>query len=157
MSVGLLDVNVLIALFDPAHPNHEDAHTWFGKNRRRGWATCPLTINGCVRVLSSPAYLTVDATPGDVIIRLRTFCSAPGHHFWPDSVSLLDERLFDPHRIAGHQKITDIYLLGLAVRQRGKLVTCDRSIPLKAVLGADGGHLEVLAPSNPTPTSATSP
>ncbi|HEY9141440.1 MAG TPA: TA system VapC family ribonuclease toxin [Bryobacteraceae bacterium] len=156
MSVGLLDVNVLIALFDPAHPNHEDAHAWFGKNRKRGWAACPLTINGCVRVLSSPAYQTVDATPGDVLVRLHALCSASDHHFWPDSVSLLDERLFDPRRIAGHQKITDVYLLGLAVRQRGKLITCDRSIPLKAVFGADANHLEVLGPSNPPATSPTS-
>jgi hypothetical protein len=146
MSVGLLDVNVLIALLDPAHPNHEDAHAWFGRNRRHGWATCPLTINGCVRVLSNPAYPTVDATPADVIAHLRTFCAASNHEFWPDSVSLLDQSLFDSHRIAGHQKITDVYLLGLAVRQGGKLVTCDRSIPLKSVLGANAGHLDVLAP-----------
>jgi hypothetical protein len=156
MSVGLLDVNVLIALLDPAHPNHEDAHAWFGRNRRHGWATCPLTINGCVRVISNPAYPTVDATPADIIDHLRTLCSAPSHQFWPDSVSLLDERLFDPHRITGHQKITDIYLLGLAVRQGGKLVTCDRSIPLKSVLGASAGHLEVLAPSDPPATRAAS-
>ncbi|MGD0667411.1 MAG: TA system VapC family ribonuclease toxin [Bryobacteraceae bacterium] len=142
----MLDINVLIALFDPAHPSHEDAHAWFGKNRKHGWATCPLTINGCIRVLSNPAYPTVDATPGDVIVRLRTLCLSLSHHFWPDSVSLLDERLFDSRQIAGHQKITDVYLLGLAVRHSGKLVTCDRSIPLKAVLGADASHLEVLAP-----------
>lgn len=43
MSIALLDVNVLVALFDPAHPNHEDAHRWFGRNRKRGWATCPMT------------------------------------------------------------------------------------------------------------------
>jgi len=145
MSVGLLDVNVLIALFDPAHPNHEDAHAWFGANRATGWATCPLTINGCIRVLTSPTYATVDATPGDVIARLRVLCAARDHRFWADSVSMLDERLFDPRRIAGHQKITDIYLLGLAVRQGGKLVTCDRSIPLKAVRGASSSHLEILA------------
>jgi len=153
MSVSLPDVNVLIALFDPAHPNHEDAHRWFGRNRRRGWATCPLTINGCIRILSNPDYPTVDATPGDVIARLRALCSASDHHFWPDSVSLPDERLFDSHRIAGHQKITDVYLLGLAVRERGKLVTCDRSISLKAVLGANAGHIEILAPPDRVPPS----
>jgi len=156
MSVGLLDVNVLIALLDPAHPNHEDAHGWFGRNRKRGWATCPLTINGCVRVLCNPAYPTVDATPDEVIVRLRRLCSASDHRFWPDAVALLDERLFDPRRIAGHQRITDIYLLGLAVHQRGKLVTCDRSIPLKAVIGAEASHLEVLAPPNTPATRSSS-
>lgn len=144
MKTALLDVNVLVALFDPAHPNHEDAHDWFGRNRRRGWATCPLTINGCVRVLSNPAYPAVDATPAEVISRLRVMCSSADHHFWNDSITLLDDRLFRPQVIGGHQKITDVYLLGLAVRQNGKLVTFDRSIPLKAVAGAEPGHLELL-------------
>ena len=71
MSVALLDVNVLVAIFDPAHENHEDAHRWFGRNRKYGWATCPVTINGCIRVLSNPAYPTVETTPAEVAGRLR--------------------------------------------------------------------------------------
>ena len=144
MRVALLDVNVLVALFDPAHPNHEDAHRWFGKNRKRGWATCPLTANGCVRVLSNPAYPTVQATPAEVVSRLRTLCSTPGHRFWSDSVSLLDEELFRTQVLMGHHQVTDIYLLGLAVRKNGRLITFDRSIPLKAIMGADAGHIELL-------------
>lgn len=144
MSVALLDVNVLVALFDPAHPNHEEAHRWFGRHRKRGWAICPTTLNGCVRVLSNPAYPSVEATPAEVISRLRTLCSSPDHAFWHDEVSLLDEALFRPQLISGHRRITDVYLLGLAVRRRGKLVTFDRSIPLKAVIGAEPRHLELL-------------
>lgn len=144
MSVSLLDVNVLVALFDPAHPNHEDAQRWFGANRKSGWATCPLTVNGCVRVLSNPAYPTVEATPAEVILRLRILLSSPDHESWDDRLSLLDEKLFRPQMIAGHRKITDVYLLGLAVRHRGKLATFDRSIPLKAVIGAEPKHLDLL-------------
>ena len=144
MTTALLDVNVLIALFDPAHPNHEDAHRWFGRNRKRGWATCPLTINGCVRVLSNPAYPTVEATPAEVISRLHVLCASRDHQFWMDDVSLLDESLFRPPMIGGHQKITDAYLLGLSVRHGGRLVTFDRAIPMKAVIGATPGSLEVL-------------
>src|SRR5215472_7277126 len=134
MSAALLDINVLVALFDPAHPNHEEAHHWFGAQKRQGWATCPITVNGCVRVLSNPAYPTLDATPAEVISRLRSLCSATDHSFWEDSVPLADESLFRPRLIAGHQKITDAYLLGLAVRHQGTLATFDRSIPLKAVI-----------------------
>ena len=144
MSVALLDVNVLVALFDPAHPNHEDAHRWFGAHRRRGWATCPLTVNGCVRVLSNPSYPTVEATPAEVISRLRLFCASPDHQFWADELSLLGENLFRAQFIGSHQKITDVYLLGLAVRHKGKLATFDRSIPLKAVVGAEPSHLGLL-------------
>jgi uncharacterized protein len=144
VSVALLDVNVLVALFDPAHNNHEDAHRWFGRNRKHGWATCPITANGCIRVLSNPAYPTVEATPAEVAERLRSFCSSTDHHFWADSVSLTDESLFRPTMITGHQKITDVYLLGLAVRNHGKLATFDRSIPLKAVTGAGAGSVVLI-------------
>jgi len=144
MSTALLDVNVLVALHDPTHPNHEDAHRWFGRNRKRGWATCPITVNGCVRVLSNPAYPTVAAAPAEVASRLRVVCAAPGHEFWSDSVSLLDELLFRLQAIAGHRQITDIYLLGLAVKHGGRLATFDRSIPLKAVVGASTDRLELI-------------
>lgn len=144
MRIALLDVNVLIALFDPAHLNHEAAHAWFGKHRRSGWATCPLTVNGCVRVLSNPAYKNITATVDQVVEHLRTLCSAPDHHFWPDSVSILDKSLIHPRLTAGHQKITDVYLLALAHTNAGKLVTFDRSIPLKAVVRASAEALEVL-------------
>jgi len=137
-------VNVLVALFDPAHDNHEDAHRWFCRNRTHGWATCPITINGCIRVLSNPAYPTVDATPAEVASRLASLCSTADHHFWPDSVSLMDEALFRPSMIVGHQKITDAYLLGLTVRNHGRLTTFDRSIPMKAVQGAGPGNLVVI-------------
>ena len=136
MSIALLDVNILVALFDPAHNNHEDAHRWFGRHRKHGWATCPITTNGCIRVLSNPAYPTVEATPAEVAGRLRSLCSTADHHFWPDSVSLMDEALFRSSMIGGHQTITDAYLLGLAVRNHGTLASFDRSIPLKAVQGA---------------------
>jgi predicted nucleic acid-binding protein len=69
------------------------------------------------------------------------FCSSPDHHFWADSVSLLDESLFRPALIGGHQKITDAYLLGLAVRNHGRLATFDRSVPVKAVAAATAGHI----------------
>lgn len=144
MSIALLDVNVLVALFDPAHNDHEDAHSWFGRNRKHGWATSPITMNGCMRVLSNPAYPTVHATPADVASRLRTLCSDPDHHFWEDSVALADEMLFRHSMIAGHQKITDVYLLGLAVRNHGRLATFDQSIPLKAVLGAGHRNLALI-------------
>src|SRR5579864_6580911 len=107
MSRALLDVNVLVSLLDPAHPNHEDAHRWFERARKRGWATCSLTVNGCVRVLSNPAYPTVDATPSEVIARLRVMCESGDHEFWTDAVSLLDEKLVRSGKIAGHQKISD--------------------------------------------------
>jgi toxin-antitoxin system PIN domain toxin len=144
VSTPLLDVNVLVALFDPAHPNHEDAHRWFGPQRRRGWATCPITINGCTRVLSGPRYPGLETTTGEVIRRLKAMCSEAGHEFWEAGFSLFDESLFRPDLIAGPGQITDVYLLALAVRRNGRLATFDRSISWKAVVGANAGHLLLL-------------
>ncbi len=144
MSIALLDVNVLVAIFDPTHLHHEDAHAWFGRNRKHGWATCPITINGCVRVLSNPAYKSVDATPAEVVERLKNFCAPPDHHFWADSLPLFDETIFRAAMIVGHKKITDAYLLGLAVRNHGRLATFDQSIPTKAVMGAVPASLAVI-------------
>jgi len=147
MSVGLLDVNVLIALFDPMHLNHEDAHQWFGRNRKQGWATCPLTINGCVRILTNLSYPNGVSTAAEAIASLQTVCSGADHQTWADEVSLLDGTLFRPSMIAGHRKITDAYLLGLAVRKKGALITFDKTIPLKAVIGADNSRLHCIGRS----------
>src|SRR5262245_52326892 len=125
--VALLDVNVLVALFDSEHVHHELAHDWFADHRANGWATCPVTENGFLRVLSNPAYGHDMLRPERLLRGLRTF-HASGHHvFWPDSVSLTDERLFHLAQASGHRQLTDVYLLGLATRMKGCLATFDRS------------------------------
>ncbi len=143
--VGLLDVNVLIALFDPDHVHHEIAHDWFADHRTSGWATCPLTENGFLRVLSNPARGGEIARLPDLVVRLRKFCASGHHQFWPDSISLRDERLFNASFARGHKQLTDVYLLGLAVNRGGRLVTFDSKIPLAAVKGARRETLDVVS------------
>ena len=125
----LLDVNLLVALFDSRHVNHEAAHTWFGRTGRRSWATCPVTENGFVRVLSNPAYPTVAATPVEVVDRLSTLCGQAGHVFWSDDVSILTELDEETRgRTSGHHQVTDLYLAALALRHEGMLATFDGSL-----------------------------
>jgi uncharacterized protein len=143
---ALLDVNLLVALFDPDHIHHETAHDWFADNAPDGWATCPVTEAGFVRVLANPAYGAALSRPSELIARLRRFCKGSQYQFWSGDVSLRDETLFDSAFVTSRQ-ITDIYLLGLAKRRRGRLATFDRTIPLKAVLGARRDLLEVVAPA----------
>ena len=97
--VALLDVNVLVALFDPVHAHHELAHQWFDRNRQSGWASCPLTENGLVRVISNSAYPGRRTTPQDAIERLTRFRESGDHAFWPDSASLCDGRDAPPSPI----------------------------------------------------------
>jgi len=144
MSVSLLDINVLIALLDPSHVHHERAHGWFAQSRKDGWATCPITLNGCVRILSNPAYPTVTATPTEVIAHLRAFCSSQYHEFWTDSVSVLDETLFRAQMFSGHRVLTDIYLLGLAVHRHGRLATFDGAISWRPVAGSTARHIDLI-------------
>jgi hypothetical protein len=143
---ALLDVNVLVALFDPDHVHHEVAHDWFADRGRRGWATCPLTEAGFIRVLSNASYGAAIARPADLAERLSRFCRSGGHEFWPDEVSLLDGSLFDLPRLGGHRQVTEVYLLGLAHKRGGRLATFDRTIPVAAVKGATAGTIEVIAP-----------
>jgi len=142
MSIALLDVNVLIALLDPAHVHHEPAHSWFSRNRKHGWASCATTINGCVRILSNPKYPSFRATPAEVMDHLRVFCSDRHHEFWSDGLSILNPELFRSAAFLGHNNITDIYLLGLATKHHGRLATFDGSIPIKGVIGAGPANLE---------------
>jgi uncharacterized protein len=143
MSTALLDINVLIALLDPDHINHHDAHRWF-RGHREKWAACPLTINGCVRILSHPRYSpSRPLTVAGIVALLQDFCSSPQCEFWPDALSLLDETAFRHSAFRGSAVITDVYLLALAVQRGGKLVTFDRSVPHKAVVSAAPEHLEI--------------
>lgn len=140
---GLLDVNVLIALMEPAHEFHAPAHTWFQRNRQYGWATCPITENGCLRILSKPGYPFPGLTVARVRDMLTEFAAAEGHRFWPDSVSILEANRFD---LAGEtpKNLTDLYLLRLAAAFKGRLITFDRTIRWQRVTGCGPDDLELL-------------
>ena len=140
---ALLDVNVLIALLDADHSLHARATEWFGSHAREGWASCPITQNGCVRIMSHPGY--PNALPVEAIIdRLAEACRGNHHEFWHDDISLLDEERFDASRIHGPRQLTDLYLLALAVRHGGRFVTFDQTIAVNAVKGAKGKDRVVL-------------
>lgn len=145
MSIALLDVNVLIALMDTTHVHHELAHSWFARNQKHGWATCPITLNGCIRIICNPAYPTSHTSVAEITGILASMCHDGHHEFWPDAVSILDEALFQRSFVLNHRAVTDIYLLGLAVRRHGKLATFDGAIPWRAVSGASLQHLQVIS------------
>jgi toxin-antitoxin system PIN domain toxin len=130
----LLDINVLIALFDPAHVHHEAAHRWLRTLAAPKWASCPLTQNGFVRILTNPVYPNLSVSPAQLVQRLRVFCEQPGHVFWPDAVSLTDVTLFDSSKLSGHRQVSDLYLAGLAMHFGGHLATFDNSVPVQALV-----------------------
>ena len=140
---SLLDVNVLIAALDAGHVHHARVMGWLAAEGRHGWASSPLTQNGCVRIMSQAAYPAA-LKPMEVIERLREATDHPSHQFWPDDVSLLDIDSVLGERILGPRQLTDLYLLALSVRHGGRLVTMDARIALDAVPGARPDHLLAL-------------
>ncbi len=138
--IALLDVNVLIALCDGRHEHHDLAARWFVAQAPQGWASCPITQNGALRIMSAPGY------PGarpvvQVMAQLQTLCASAHHHFWPDALSLLQPGILDGAHLLGHRQLTDAYLLALAVHHRGRLVTLDGGVTLTMVPGAQASHL----------------
>jgi toxin-antitoxin system PIN domain toxin len=142
---ALLDINVLIALLDPDHAFHERAHQWWASNRKSGWSSCPLTENGTIRILSHSGYSSEECfTPGELIVRLQQFADQTDHEFWADDISFRDVKIFSAERIHRSRQLTDLYLLALAAKHKGKLATFDQGIALSAVPIANVGNLCVI-------------
>lgn len=137
---ALLDVNVLIALLDPDHVHHRSATGWLVQNLHLGWASCPLTQNGCIRIMSQPAYPN-GAPPGRIASLLREAMQAPAHEFWPDDIDGVTSTTLDWAVILGSRQLTDAYLLALAVRNTLRFVSLDRGLSLSTVRGARTEHL----------------
>jgi toxin-antitoxin system PIN domain toxin len=138
----LLDVNVLIALIDPAHMQHDRAHDWFAAEGQRAWATCPLTENGVLRIVGAARYPNSPGTPAAVAELLSILRSLSGHQFWPDDITLFDNRFVNCVHLLNTAQVTDTYLLALASAHGGKFATFDRQLVVDAVVnGAEILHL----------------
>ena len=124
----LLDTNLLIALLWPSHERHDPALKWFTRHRAKGWATCPVTQAGFVRIVSNPAFSRDAVRPREAIQVLFANTAAKDHTFWPDDVPVAEAVAFAGVRLVGHQQVTDAYLLGLAIRRGGVLATLDQRI-----------------------------
>lgn len=124
----LLDTNLLIALLWPSHEKHDLALKWFTRHRAKGWATCPLTQAGFVRIVSNPAFSRDAVRPREAIQVLTANTAAKDHAFWPDALPVAETVAFAGVRLMGHQQVTDAYLLGLAIRRGGVLATLDQRI-----------------------------
>jgi toxin-antitoxin system PIN domain toxin len=131
----LLDVNVLIALIDPGHVAHDDAHRWFESSGHSSWATSPVTENGVIRIVSNPKYPNSPGSPAVVAQIVRKLHALAGHQFWPDDISLVGSADIDAGKILTSAQVTDSYLLALAKARNGRLATFDRKLSTAAVKG----------------------
>jgi toxin-antitoxin system PIN domain toxin len=140
---ALLDINVLLALFDADHIHHALARDWLAAHIGEGWASCPITQNGVVRIVGQSAY-PKPLPPAAAIAMLREATATPHHEFWPDDASILDSARIDATRIHGPRQLTDVYLLALAQSHGGRFVTFDHGVPVAALRRAATKHLVVI-------------
>jgi uncharacterized protein len=131
----LLDLNVLVALTDDEHPHYQQAQTWFHSVRQAEWGTCPLTEAGYIRLVANPAAGFPEGSLKRAVEVLSAVTAQPGHRLWPMLESWTTVTAPFADRIFGHQQVTDAYLLGLAIKENGLLVTFDRG--LKYLAGAE--------------------
>lgn len=143
MTRALLDINVLLALLDSDHVDHGRSHDWLDDEIDAGWASCAITANGFVRIISQPRYPS-PISPAEAVGLLRGACDSAHHEFWPCDVSLLDAKIVDSSRLHGPRQVTDAYLLALATAHDGRFITFDRSLAISSVHGASEDHLTVL-------------
>ncbi len=135
MTIYLLDVNVLIALVDPAHIQHDEAHDWFARVGHKGFATCPLTENGLIRIVGHPKYPNSPGPPSVVLQSLVAIRGLSGHKFWADDLSVADAGFFAAELLSSHSRVTDSYLLALAHAKGGRLATLDQKLATEVVPG----------------------
>ena len=132
----LLDINVLIALADPDHEHHRKAESFFLVNHSLGWATCPITENGFVRIIGNSSYPKGPGSTDSACAILKQLCANDGHRFWPDDLSLRGAP-----NLPVSKHLTDHYLLSLAMHRQGKLVTLDRHIKASLIPGGADAYV----------------
>ena len=129
MKIGLLDTNLLLALAWPNHQFHAPAHRWFAARAKHGWATCAFTQLGFIRLSSNPAYSPEPVSPRDAAALLQQWTKHKAHHFWnsppADSPAIYARAL-------GHQQVNDAWLVQVARKNNGKLVTLDTRLAAHA-------------------------
>jgi uncharacterized protein len=135
---SLLDVNVLIALLDRGHIHHRAAHAWLADNESFGWASCPITQLGCLRIMAQPAYQR-PLPVAMVAEKLRLATAGSDHQFWPDTLEPIQRPKGKPITdVLGHRQLADRYLVMLAKHHQGRFISFDARIELT---GEDRAHV----------------
>jgi toxin-antitoxin system PIN domain toxin len=145
---NLLDLNVLIALTEPGHDHYRMTQEWFNSSRKGSWGVCPLTEAGFIRITTNPAFRPGPRTLEQAIAILQVQKGHPDYWYWVIEESWVTLTAAFADRIFGHQQVTDAYLLGLAIKENGVLVTFDRGIRYMA--GAEfSRNVLIVEPSAP--------
>lgn len=125
---SIIDLNVLIALTEPEHDQFFSAQEWFGGSKGAALGLCPLTEAGFIRITTSPSFRPGPRSMAQAIEVLEMLKAESSYWFCQIDRSWVTLTTPFASRISGHQQVTDAYLLGLAIKEDGVLVTFDRGI-----------------------------
>ena len=125
--IGLPDVNVLVAMAWPNHVHHDRARRWFEESHRQGWATCPLTESGFVRVSSNRKVTPAARRPEEAIRLLRELTALAGHAFWTDDTSIEAVRfvVLDSETTGLNPRVDRLITIGAVAVQNSEIVVED--------------------------------
>lgn len=145
MQKYLLDVNVLIALVHAGHVHHKIALDWFLKNHENIWATCPITEDGLIRIMSNPKFLSKYDRPIEVVEHFKLIKERfPNHEFFPNEISLIENDILNLPLIVSPKYLTDAYLLATAYKNEAKLATLDKGITKNWLKDKNADSIEYL-------------
>lgn len=128
MSKYLVDVNVIIALFDAKHEFHNNCMQWAKMNEFK-LVISPIVENGLFRICTHPSYPNGPSNFQEIYTFLMDLRSIKNCKFIADSYSFTDQKsnlMNIPSRY-----ITDVYLARLATKENLVFATFDRQIPHK--------------------------
>jgi len=142
VTVALLDVSVLVASIDEGHVAYKKVHAWLRESGGKPWATCPLTEAGFVRIIANPIFHPEKTRLVDALALLANMTLRPGHRFWPVNIGFAEAVEPFQEKLVGHQQVADAYLLGLAIKNKGRLITLDSGI--ETLAGKEFAHYVTL-------------
>ena len=141
---SLLDVNVLIGLLDANHAHHAAVMGWFSSYEDT-WASCPITQNAYVRIVTQNKYANTISIM-EAVKKLSAAVATPNHEFISDDISLLEPKHVLHREIQGNKQVTDIHLLALSVSHGAQFVTLDKGVSHVAVQQATEDSIHVIRP-----------
>ena len=118
-----------MALTQPEHIHFAAATQWFN-TPGLDWGLCAFSEAGFLRLSSHPSVGKLTVKEAATI--LAALATRPGYRFWPITADWATLAAPFVPRLFGHQQITDAYLLGLAVKENGVLVTLDKALKYMA-------------------------
>jgi len=127
LSRYLLDVNVLLALHRPSHEAHRKVIRWFHGDGQKAFSTCAMTQAGFIRLLMNPLLSERQVSQDEARHLLHELTQMKGHSYWNSGIGFLEATAPLIERIMGHRQVTDAYLLGIAIHEKGVLATLDQA------------------------------